>query len=103
NKEQQDKSLWPVINGDLRSCFAISEPGAGSDAANIKMPAVKDGNHWILNGEKIFITNGNEADFAMVFAVTDKEKGTHDGGVTCLLVDRVMGWNSQDIQTMGEW
>src|SRR5699024_8578135 len=103
NKEQQDKYLWPVINGDLRSCFAISEPGAGSDAANIKMPAVKDGNHWILNGEKIFITNGNEADFAMFFAVSYEEKCTHDGGVTFFLVERDMEWKSEYIQTMGEW
>lgn len=66
------------------------------------MTAVKDGDHWVLNGEKVFITNGNEADFAMVFAVTDKEKGAN-GGVTCFLVDRDMGWRSEYIQTMGEW
>jgi acyl-CoA dehydrogenase len=66
------------------------------------MPAVKDGKYWVLNGEKVFITNGNEADFAMVFAVTDREKGAH-GGVTCFLVDREMGWRSSYIPTMGEW
>ena len=60
---------------------------------NIRMSAVKDGDDWVLNGEKIFITNGNEADFTMVFAVTDKEKGAH-GGITCFLVDREMGWRS---------
>jgi acyl-CoA dehydrogenase len=63
---------------------------------------VKDGNEYVLNGEKTFITNGNEADFVMVFAVTDKEKGA-DGGVTCFLVDRDMGWRSENIPTMGEW
>ncbi|HET7579189.1 MAG TPA: acyl-CoA dehydrogenase family protein [Bacillales bacterium] len=102
NEEQKKNYLLPVINGERRSCFAISEPGAGSDAANIQMPAVKDGDHWVLNGEKIFITNGNEADFVMVFAVTNKEKGAR-GGVTCFLVDREMGWKSEYIQTMGEW
>ncbi len=102
NEQQKQKYLIPTINGDLRSCFALTEPGAGSDAANIKMSAVKDGNEWVLNGEKIFITNGNEADFAMVFAVTDKEKGAR-GGVTCFLVDRDMGWRSDYIHTMGEW
>ncbi|APB38329.1 MULTISPECIES: acyl-CoA dehydrogenase family protein [Heyndrickxia] len=102
NEEQKQKYLIPVINGERRSCFALTEPGAGSDAANIKMTAVKDGDHWVLNGEKVFITNGNEADFAMVFAVTDKEKGAN-GGVTCFLVDRDMGWRSEYIQTMGEW
>jgi acyl-CoA dehydrogenase len=102
NEEQKQRYLIPVINGERRSCFALTEPGAGSDARNIKMSAVKDGDHWVLNGEKVFITNGNEADFAMVFAVTDKEKGA-DGGVTCFLVDRDMGWRSEYIHTMGEW
>ncbi|PWA12280.1 acyl-CoA dehydrogenase [Pueribacillus theae] len=102
NEDQKKKYLIPVINGERRSCFAITEPGAGSDARNIKMTAVKDGNEWVLNGEKVFITNGNEADFAMVFAVTDKEKGSN-GGITCFLVDREMGWKSEYIHTMGEW
>ncbi|MDQ0189484.1 acyl-CoA dehydrogenase family protein [Alicyclobacillus cycloheptanicus] len=102
NEEQKKKYLIPTIEGKRRSCFALTEPGAGSDAANIRMSAVKDGNEWVLNGEKIFITNGNEADFAMVFAVTDKEKGAR-GGVTCFLVDRDMGWRSEYIPTMGEW
>ncbi len=102
NEEQKQRYLIPTINGERRSCFALTEPGAGSDAANIKMPAVKDGDHWVLNGEKVFITNGNEADFVMVFAVTDPVKGAH-GGVTCFLVDRDMGWRSSYIPTMGEW
>lgn len=102
NEEQKKRYLIPLINGERWSCFAITEPGAGSDARNIRMSAVKDGDHWVLNGEKTFITNGNEADFAMVFAVTDKEKGS-EGGVTCFLVDRDMGWRSEYIHTMGEW
>ncbi|GED31511.1 MULTISPECIES: acyl-CoA dehydrogenase family protein [Brevibacillus] len=102
NEEQKQKYLIPLINGERRSCFAITEPGAGSDARSIRMTAVKDGNEYVLNGEKTFITNGNEADFVMVFAVTDKEKGA-DGGVTCFLVDRDMGWRSENIPTMGEW
>jgi acyl-CoA dehydrogenase len=65
NDEQKKRYLIPTIEGERRSCFALTEPGAGSDAANIKMMAVKDGNEWVLNGEKVFITNGNEADFAM--------------------------------------
>src|SRR5205823_10768996 len=74
----------------------------GSDATNIQMPAIRDGSDWVLNGRKVFITNGLEADFAIVFAVTDKGKG-HQGGVTAFLVDRAMGWSSQPIQTMGAW
>ncbi|MGH2507771.1 MAG: acyl-CoA dehydrogenase family protein [Ktedonobacteraceae bacterium] len=102
NEEQKQRYLLPTINGERRSCFALTEPGAGSDAANIKMRAVRDGNDYVLNGEKIFITGGNEADFAMVFAVTDKDKGGH-GGVTCFLVDREMGWTSNNSPTMGDW
>jgi acyl-CoA dehydrogenase len=100
--EQKQQYLIPTINGERRSCFAITEPGAGSDARNIKTRAVKDGGDWVINGEKIFITGGNEADFAMVFAVTDQDKGA-DGGVTCFLADRDMGWKSDPIPTMGEW
>ena len=102
NESQKQRYLLPTIAGDRISCFALTEPGAGSDAANIQMSAVQDGDHWVLNGEKTFITNGNEADFAMVFAVTDKAKGAN-GGVTCFLVDREMGWRSSYIQTMGGW
>src|SRR5215472_1186321 len=101
-EEQKQQYLIPTINGDRRSCFAITEPGAGSDARNIRTRAVKDGGDWVITGEKTFITNGNEADFVMVFAVTDAAKGA-DGGVTCFLVDRDMGWKSEPIPTMGEW
>jgi acyl-CoA dehydrogenase len=102
NAEQRAEFLEPTIAGDRISCFAITEPGAGSDAANIKLSAVRDGQDWVLNGEKTFITNGNDADFAIVIAVTDKEKGTRGGGTTAFLVDRAMGWTSDFIQTMGE-
>jgi len=102
NAEQRREFLEPTIAGDRLSCFAITEPGAGSDAANIKLSAVKDGDDWILNGEKIYITGGNEADFAIVVAVSDKEKGTRGGGTTAFLVDRSMGWKSEQIHTMGE-
>jgi acyl-CoA dehydrogenase len=102
NEEQKQRYLLPTIAGERISCFALTEPGAGSDAAAIRMSAVRDGDDWVLNGEKIFITNGNDADFAMVFAVTDKEKRAN-GGITCFLVDREMGWRSEYIHTMGEW
>jgi acyl-CoA dehydrogenase len=102
NEEQKKRYLLPTIEGERRSCFAITEPGAGSDARNIRTSAYPDGTDWIITGEKTFITGGNEADFTMVFAVTDKEKSA-DGGVTCFLADRDMGWKSEPIQTMGEW
>ncbi|HKN98849.1 MAG TPA: acyl-CoA dehydrogenase family protein [Pseudonocardiaceae bacterium] len=102
NEEQKRRYLIPTIEGERRSCFAITEPGAGSDAKNIRTSAVRDGTDWLITGEKTFITGGNEADFTMVFAVTDKEKGAN-GGVTCFLVDRDMGWKSEPIPTMGQW
>ncbi|WP_449355388.1 acyl-CoA dehydrogenase family protein [Virgibacillus natechei] len=105
NDAQKEKYLIPTINGDKKSCFAMTEPGAGSDTRNIQMTAVKDGNEWVLNGEKTFITGGNEADFVMVIAITDKEthQKTGSDGVTCFIVDRSMGWKSEYIHTMGEW
>jgi len=102
NEEQKQRYLIPTLSGERRSSFAITEPGAGSDAKAIRTSAVRDGDDWIINGEKTFITGGNEADFAMVFAVTDKSLGAN-GGVTCFLVDREMGWRSEYIHTMGEW
>jgi acyl-CoA dehydrogenase len=102
NEDQKREYLIPTIEGDRISCFAITEPGAGSDAANIKLSARRDGDDWILNGEKTFITNGNDADFAIVVGVNDAEKGVRGGGTTAFLVDRSMGWRSEFIQTMGE-
>jgi len=102
NAEQKQRYLLPTIEGDRSSCFALTEPDTGSDATNIQMPAVRDGAGFVLNGRKVFITNGLDADYAIVFAVTDKSKG-HKGGVTAFLVDRAMGWTSQPIQTMGAW
>lgn len=104
NGEQKKRYLIPTINGERKSCFAITEPGAGSDAKNIRMTAVKDGRGWILNGEKTFITGGNEADFAIVFAVTDRDRSPRSSeGITAFLVDREMGWTSSPIPTMGGW
>jgi acyl-CoA dehydrogenase len=102
NEGQKETYLVPTIEGTRRSCFAITEPGAGSDARNIRTTAVRDGDEWVINGEKTFITGGDVADFTMVFAVTDKDKGA-DGGVTCFLADRETGWTSAPIPTMGEW
>jgi len=101
NEEQRAAYLVPTIEGERLSCFAITEPGAGSDAANIKTRARRDGSDWIINGEKTFITGGNDADFAIVIAVTDAEAGARAGS-TAFLVDRTMGWTSHLIQTMGE-
>src|SRR5690348_17561840 len=63
NDAQRAEYLVPTIEGERLSCFAITEPGAGSDAANIKTSARRDGADWVINGEKTFITGGNDADF----------------------------------------
>jgi acyl-CoA dehydrogenase len=102
NDEQRAEYLVPTIEGERLSCFAITEPGAGSDAANIRMSARRDGDDWVLDGEKTFITGGNDADFAIVVAVTDRDRDVRDGGATAFLVDRAMGWRSAHIPVMGE-
>jgi acyl-CoA dehydrogenase len=101
NDAQRAEYLVPTIEGERLSCFAITEPGAGSDAANIKTSARRDGADWVINGEKTFITGGNDADFAIVIAVTDPAQGARTGS-TAFLVDRSMGWTSHFIPTMGE-
>jgi alkylation response protein AidB-like acyl-CoA dehydrogenase len=85
--EQKKSYLMPLITAEKSMCFALTEPDAGSDAQNIKTSAVKDGDHWVLNGTKHFITNGKHADFALVFAVTDKEKRAQ-GGITAFIVEK---------------
>ena len=102
NEEQKRRYLIPTIEGQRRSCFALTEPDTGSDATNINTSAVKDGDHWVINGRKFFISNAPEADFAIVFAVTDREKRAR-GGITAFLVDREMGWESRPIPLMSSW
>lgn len=86
NEEQKERFLFPVIRGEKRVCFAQTEPDAGSDPANMKTRAVRDGDHFILNGTKRFITGAGSADYAQVMAVTDTEKRAR-GGITCFIVD----------------
>src|ERR1044072_6224736 len=74
NDEQRAAYLVPTIEGEKISCFAITEPGAGSDARNLRTTAVRDGDEWVINGEKTFITGGDVADFTMVFAVRSEER-----------------------------
>lgn len=83
----KQKYLPDMASGKKIAAFALSEPGAGSDATNISTQAEKRGNEWILNGTKHFITNAPVADLFTVFAVTDKEKGAK-GGITAFLVER---------------
>jgi len=89
-EEQKRKYLPKLAAGELIAAFALTEPGAGSDAAAIKTRAERDGDDWILNGNKMWITNGGMADLFTVFAVTDPALGAR-GGVTAFLVERAFG------------
>lgn len=85
-EEQKQRYLPKLTSGEHIGAFALTEPGAGSDAGGIRTRAVRDGDHYVLNGNKIFITNGGEADVYCVFAVTDAKRGSR--GVTAFLVDK---------------
>lgn len=87
NEEQKKRFLPDFASGAKFVCYALSEAGAGSDPGAMKTTAVKDGDDWVLNGEKVWITAGDIADLAVVYAVTDKQKGAN-GGVTSFLVAR---------------
>ena len=85
--EQKKKYLAPLITAEASMCFALTEPEAGSDAQSIRTTAVRDGDSWILNGTKHFITNGKHADFALVFAANDRSKKAQ-GGITAFIVEK---------------
>ncbi|MCP5106437.1 MAG: acyl-CoA dehydrogenase, partial [bacterium] len=86
NKEQKQKYLPGIADGKILTAFAITEPGAGSDAAGLKTKAIKKGNKYVLDGVKQFITNGELADYVMVIAVTDPTKRYK--GLTAFLVEK---------------
>ncbi|PZR62905.1 MAG: acyl-CoA dehydrogenase [Candidatus Eremiobacter antarcticus] len=86
SKELKDRFMPQLCAGDKLACFALSEPNAGSDAANIQTAARRDGDLFVLNGVKHYITSGDIADFASVFAVTDRSLGAR-GGITAFWVD----------------
>ena len=85
-EEQKKKFLAPMASGEKIGCFGLTEPGAGSDASGQKTTAVLQGDEWVLNGSKIFITNGTHADIAVVFAMTDKEKKSR--GISAFIVEK---------------
>jgi acyl-CoA dehydrogenase len=86
NEEQKERFLFPVIQGRIRIAFAQTEPDAGSDPAGMRTRAARDGNEYVLNGAKRFITGAGRADFVQVVCVTDPEKRAR-GGISVLIVD----------------
>ena len=82
--EQKETWLKPLARGEKLGCFCLTEPHVGSDASAITTTAVRDGDEWVINGVKQFITTGKHAEVAIVFAVTDKSAGKK--GISCFLV-----------------
>ncbi len=87
SEEQRDRYLAPYLAGETISAIVISEPGAGSDPAAMKTMARREGDEWVIDGQKIWISRAAEADFGIVMAVTDRELGSR-GGMSAFLVDR---------------
>ena len=87
NAEQRAQYLAPYTRGETISAIGISEPGAGGDPAAMTTSAVRDGDHWVINGRKIWISRAAEADFTILMAVTNKSKGAR-GGISAFLVDK---------------
>lgn len=85
-EEQKQKYLVPLCNGSKLGAFGLTEPGAGTDASGQQTKAVLDGDEYVINGSKIFITNGKEADTYVIFAMTDKSKGTR--GISAFIVEK---------------
>ena len=86
NEEQRQRFVVPVANGEKLACFALTEASAGSDVAALETTATRQNGGYILNGNKLFITNGNEADIAVVFATIDKS--LRHRGVTGFIVEK---------------
>ena len=84
--EQKEKYLKPLASGKKLGAFALTEPSAGTDASMQKSVAVLEGDHYVLNGNKVFITNAGAADVFIVFAMTNKELGTK--GITAFILER---------------
>jgi alkylation response protein AidB-like acyl-CoA dehydrogenase len=86
--EQKKRFLTPLATGEKVGCWGLTEPGSGSDAGGLRTTAVRDGDEWVLNGAKSFITNGSVADTAVLMAVTDREKGSR--GISAFILDAGM-------------
>lgn len=84
SEEQKQRWLPAMARGEVMSCFALTEPGGGSDAGSLKTRAVRDGDDYVLNGAKAFITSGSIAQVALVLASTDPDAGKR--GISCFLV-----------------
>ena len=85
-EEQKEKFLTPLVDGSKMGAFGLTEPNAGTDAGSQQTTAVLDGDHYVLNGSKIFITNGKEAEIYVIMAITDRSKGAR--GITAFILEK---------------
>ncbi|MEP7132408.1 MAG: acyl-CoA dehydrogenase family protein, partial [Acidobacteriota bacterium] len=85
NDDQKKRFLEPLAKGEKLGCFALTEPNAGSDAANQQTRAVREGDAWKISGQKVFITCGSDADICLLFAMTSPEKKSR--GISAFLID----------------
>ncbi len=92
-EEQKKHYLTKLAQGEMLGAYGLSEPGAGSDVSSMKTKAVKNGDHYLLNGSKVWITNGGAAELYIIFAVTDPEAGTR--GMSAFIVEK--GWEGFSI------
>jgi acyl-CoA dehydrogenase len=84
--EMRERYFLPTIRGERESCFAQTEPDAGSDPGAMRTTAVREGDHFVINGTKRFISGADKADFVILMAATDRAKGSH-GGISCFVLD----------------
>src|SRR6516225_321158 len=84
--EMKEKYLLPLLRGEKKACFAQTEPDAGSDPGSMRTTAVREGDHYLINGVKRFITAAGDADFMQLMVATDRTKGSR-GGISCFIVD----------------
>lgn len=102
-EDQRQKYIPPIVRGETMAAFAVTEPAAGSDAGAMETFAARDGDSWVLNGTKHYITQGPVADYVIVFALTDREKRQH-GGISAFIVERGMpGFRIGNLQHFLGW
>jgi alkylation response protein AidB-like acyl-CoA dehydrogenase len=99
-QQQKQRYLVPAIRGEKIAAYGLTEPNAGSDAAAIETTAVKDGDHYVINGSKIYITNGQICDFVTLAACTDRSKGSR--GISTIIVEKgTRGFTATKMRKLG--
>ena len=101
SEEQKKKWLPKLASGEVVAAIAMTEPGTGSDLQNVKTTAKLDGNHYVINGQKTFITNGQHADLVCVVAKTDPKEGAKGVSLIMVEADQVEGFRGRNLEKVG--